>query len=140
MIYIFSGLGPRGAVFARRRARYDEFRGFPTVRRKRAMTTSKGYNPFTTAQAEFDRVAARIELDAGARQLLRNPLREYHFQIPVRMDDGATRVFQGYRVQHNDARGPCKGGIRFHPQETADMVRALSMWMTWKCAVADLPL
>ncbi|MCP4571569.1 MAG: Glu/Leu/Phe/Val dehydrogenase [bacterium] len=104
------------------------------------MSTSKGYNPFTIAQAEFDRVAGRIELDEGARQLLRNPLREYHFQIPVRMDDGSVKVFRGYRVQHNDARGPCKGGIRFHPQETADTVRALSMWMTWKCAVADVPL
>jgi glutamate dehydrogenase (NAD(P)+) len=67
-------------------------------------------------------------------------LREYHFSIPVRMDDGHVRVFQGYRIQHNDARGPCKGGIRFHPQETADSVRALAMWMTWKCAVADIPL
>jgi len=104
------------------------------------MTNSKGYNPFATAQSEFDRVASRIELDAGARELLRNPIREYHFSIPVRMDDGQVKVFRGYRVQHNDARGPCKGGIRFHPQETADTVRALAMWMTWKCAVADIPL
>jgi glutamate dehydrogenase (NAD(P)+) len=104
------------------------------------MSASPGYNPFLTAQAEFDRVASRIELDQSARDLLRNPIREYHFQIPVRMDDGHVRVFQGYRVQHNDARGPCKGGIRFHPQETADTVRALAMWMTWKCAVADIPL
>ena len=104
------------------------------------MSTSKGYNPFATAQAEFDRVAAKIELDEAARQLLRSPLREFHFQIPVRMDDGRMEIFQGYRIQHNDARGPCKGGIRFHPQETADTVRALSMWMTWKCAVADIPL
>ena len=104
------------------------------------MTTSKGYNPFETAQAEFDRVAARIELDAAACEFLRNPVREYHFNIPVRMDDGQVKVFRGYRVQHNDARGPCKGGIRFHPQETADTVRALAMWMTWKCAVADIPL
>jgi len=104
------------------------------------MSTSKGYNPFATAQAEFDRVAARIELDAGARALLRTPMREYHFSIPVRMDDGHVQVFQGFRVQHNDARGPCKGGIRFHPQETIDTVRALAMWMTWKCAVADIPL
>jgi glutamate dehydrogenase (NAD(P)+) len=67
-------------------------------------------------------------------------LREFHFSIPVRMDDGTVKVFQGFRVQHNDARGPGKGGIRFHPQETIDTVRALSMWMTWKCAVADIPL
>ena len=67
-------------------------------------------------------------------------MREYAFAIPVRMDDGTTKVFRGFRVQHNDARGPCKGGIRFHPQETMDTVRALAMWMTWKCAVVDLPL
>ena len=104
------------------------------------MTTSKGYNAYATAQAEFDRIAALIDLDDGARALLRRPMREYHFSIPVRMDDGRVQVFRGFRVQHNDARGPCKGGIRFHPQETADTVRALAMWMTWKCAVADLPL
>jgi glutamate dehydrogenase (NAD(P)+) len=104
------------------------------------MTTSKGYNAYLTAQGEFDRVAAKIDLEPAARQLLRQPLREYHFGIPVRMDNGRVEVFRGYRVQHNDARGPCKGGIRFHPQETVDTVRALAMWMTWKCAVADLPL
>ena len=104
------------------------------------MTTSKGYNAYATAQAEFDRIAALIDLDDGARALLRRPMREYHFSIPVRMDDGQVQVFRGFRVQHNDARGPCKGGIRFHPQETADTVRALAKWMTWKCAVADLPL
>lgn len=67
-------------------------------------------------------------------------MREYTFTIPVRMDDGTMKVFRGFRVQHNDSRGPCKGGIRFHPQETIDTVRALSMWMTWKCAVVDIPL
>ncbi|HEY9075244.1 MAG TPA: Glu/Leu/Phe/Val dehydrogenase [Anaerolineaceae bacterium] len=67
-------------------------------------------------------------------------MREYHFRIPVRMDDGTIRLFEGFRVQHNDARGPNKGGIRFHPAETVDTVRALAMWMTWKCAVADIPL
>ncbi|MGD9548746.1 MAG: Glu/Leu/Phe/Val dehydrogenase [Candidatus Krumholzibacteriia bacterium] len=104
------------------------------------MSGNKGYNPFAMAQAEFDRVAKTIGLDPGAVELLRNPMREYHFSIPVRMDDGETKVFRGFRVQHNDARGPSKGGIRFHPQETIDTVRALAMWMTWKCAVADLPL
>ncbi|MGM0510013.1 MAG: Glu/Leu/Phe/Val family dehydrogenase, partial [Thermoplasmatota archaeon] len=69
-----------------------------------------------------------------------NPIREYHFNIPVKMDDGSTKVFEGFRVQHNDARGPCKGGIRFHPQETISTVRALAMWMTWKTAVANIPL
>ena len=100
----------------------------------------EGYNPFKMAQQQFDRIADNLNLDEPTRELLRNPLREYHFSIPVKMDDGSKRVFRGFRVQHNDARGPCKGGIRFHPQETADTVRALSMWMTWKCAVADIPL
>ena len=104
------------------------------------MSANAAFNPFAVAQQEFDRIADLIGLDAGARELLRHPIREYHFQIPVRMDDGQVKVFAGYRIQHNDARGPCKGGIRFHPQETVDTVRALSMWMTWKCAVADLPL
>lgn len=102
--------------------------------------SAQGYNAFETAQRQFDKVADYLELESGARMLLRNPLREYHFSIPVRMDDGAVQVFKGFRVQHNDARGPGKGGIRFHPQETADTVKALSMWMTWKCAVVDIPL
>jgi glutamate dehydrogenase (NAD(P)+) len=100
----------------------------------------EGYNPFKMAQKQFDRIADVLDLDDAARELLRNPLREYHFSIPVKMDDGSIKIFKGFRVQHNDARGPCKGGIRFHPQETIDTVRALSMWMTWKCAVADIPL
>jgi glutamate dehydrogenase (NAD(P)+) len=100
----------------------------------------KGFNPFEMAQKQFDAVAGLLELDQPTCDLLRQPLREYHFGIPVRMDDGRVRVFRGFRCQHNDARGPCKGGIRFHPQETIDTVRALSMWMTWKCAVVDIPL
>jgi len=92
------------------------------------------------AQTQFDGVADILELDKATRELLRNPLREYQFSIPVRMDDGAVQVFRGFRVQHNDSRGPCKGGIRFHPMETIDTVRALAMWMTWKCAVVDIPL
>ncbi len=99
-----------------------------------------GFNAFKMAQKQFDRIADKLELDEGTRDLLRNPLREYHFQIPVKMDDGSTEVFQGFRIQHNDARGPAKGGIRFHPQETVHTVKALSMWMTWKTAVADIPL
>jgi len=98
------------------------------------------FNPFEMAQQQFDKAADVLELDQPTRELLRNPLREYHFSIPVRMDDGKFRVFRGFRVQHNDARGPHKGGIRFHPQETIDTVKALSMWMTWKCAVVDIPL
>jgi glutamate dehydrogenase len=103
------------------------------------MSTST-FNPFTMAQQRFDKVADLLDLDAATRALLREALREYAFGIPVKMDDGTTRVFRGFRVQHNDARGPCKGGIRFHPQETLDTVRALAMWMTWKCAVVDIPL
>jgi len=110
----------------------------------RSVTTprrsSKPFNSFQIAQAQFDKVAEYLGLDQATKDLLRYPLREYQFAIPVRMDDGKARVFRGFRVQHNDARGPGKGGIRFHPQETIDTVRALSMWMTWKCAVVDIPL
>ena len=102
--------------------------------------SGKSYNPFEMAQAQFDKIADDLKLDEGTRDLLRTPLREHHFSIPVKMDDGTTKVFRGFRCQHNDARGPNKGGIRFHPHETADTVRALSMWMTWKCAVVDIPL
>jgi glutamate dehydrogenase len=104
------------------------------------MAVKGSYNPYEMARSQFDRVADLIGLDSATRDLLRTPMREYHFLIPVRMDDGAVKVFQGFRVQHNDARGPAKGGIRFHPQETIDTVRALSMWMTWKCAAVDIPL
>lgn len=97
-------------------------------------------NAFEMAQAQFDHVAEMLQLDPQVSELLRWPMREYHFRIPVRMDDGNIRTFQGFRVQHNDARGPNKGGIRFHPAETVDTVRALATWMTWKCAVADIPL
>jgi glutamate dehydrogenase len=101
---------------------------------------STEYNPFVTAQAQFDKVAEMLDLDQGMRTFLRNTLREHHFLIPVHMDNGKVEVFKGFRVLHNDARGPGKGGIRFHPQETIDTVRALSMWMTWKCSVVDIPL
>ena len=101
---------------------------------------TKPFNAFDVAQAQFDSVADLLHLDQAARDLLRFPLREYSFAIPVRMDDGSVQVFRGFRVQHNDAKGPCKGGIRFHPLETLDTVRALAMWMTWKCAVVDIPL
>ena len=102
--------------------------------------TDSSYNPYQNAQAQFDRVAEMIGLDSATRQFLRQPMKEYHFTIPVHMDDGSTKIFNGYRIQHNDARGPAKGGIRFHPQETIDTIRALSMWMTWKCAAVDIPL
>lgn len=102
--------------------------------------SDSSFNPFKMAQQQFDAIAEKLELDQPTRDLLRNIDREYHFNIPIRMDDGSYKVFRGYRCQHNDARGPSKGGIRFHPQETIDTVRALSMWMTWKTAVVDIPL
>ena len=97
-------------------------------------------NAFDMAQAQFDNVAQQLSLEDGVASVLRWPMREFRFQIPVRLDDGSIHVYFGYRVQHNDARGPAKGGIRFHPAETMDTIRALAMWMTWKCAVADIPL
>ena len=102
--------------------------------------SDKSFNPFKMAQQQFDAVADKLNLDKATRDLLRNPMREYHFTIPVKMDDGTVRIFQGFRVQHNDSRGPAKGGIRFHPEETVDTVRALATWMTWKTAVVDIPL
>jgi len=97
-------------------------------------------NAFQIAQKQFDGVAEVMNLDQGVREVLRWPAREFTFRIPVRMENGNLQVFTGFRIQHNDARGPNKGGIRFHPDETIDTVRALSMWMTWKCAVVDIPL
>jgi glutamate dehydrogenase (NAD(P)+) len=101
---------------------------------------TKSFNAFEMAQAQFDHTADQLGLDQATRDLLRFPLREYSISIPIRMDNGSFQVFRGFRVQHNDARGPAKGGIRFHPMETLDTVRALSMWMTWKCGVVDIPL
>ena len=97
-------------------------------------------NPFEIAQRQLDDAAAIMKLDPAIHELLRWPLRELHVTLPVRMDDGATKVFHGFRIQYNDARGPTKGGIRYHVAETADTVRALAAWMTWKTAVMDLPL
>lgn len=97
-------------------------------------------SPLGAAHAQFDWAAARLGLGSATRALLRDPLRVFEFLIPIRMDDGTRRVFRGVRVQHNDARGPAKGGIRFSPTGTVDDVRALAMAMTWKTAIADLPL
>ena len=102
--------------------------------------STEAFNPFNMAQTQFDAIAEKLGLDQATRDFLRTPDREFHFNIPVRMDDGTYKVFKGFRVQHSDARGPAKGGIRFHPQETVDTVRALAMWMTWKTAVVDIPL
>ena len=101
---------------------------------------SEKINPFKMAQQQFDEVAEQMGLEQAVRDMLRWPMREFKFQLPVRMDDGTIKVFFGFRVQHNDARGPAKGGIRFAANETVDTVRALATWMTWKCAVAEIPL
>jgi glutamate dehydrogenase (NAD(P)+) len=97
-------------------------------------------NAFEIAQRQIDACARILHLEPNVHQVLRQPLRELHVSLPVRMDDGSIRVFPGFRVQYNDALGPTKGGIRFHPEETIDAVRALAAWMTWKCACVDLPL
>ncbi|MGH9555869.1 MAG: Glu/Leu/Phe/Val family dehydrogenase [Terriglobales bacterium] len=96
-------------------------------------------NPFRIAMRQFDTAADRMNLDPGLREILRRPRRALTLSLPVKMDDGSIRVFEGYRVQHNTARGPCKGGIRYHPNVTYDEVQALASWMTWKCATVGLP-
>jgi glutamate dehydrogenase (NAD(P)+) len=101
---------------------------------------SDEHNPFAIAQAQLDEAAKVLELDPAVHELLRWPLRELHVTLPVKMDDGTVKIFHGFRVQYNDARGPTKGGIRYHPDETIDTVRALAAWMTWKTAVVDIPL
>jgi len=99
-----------------------------------------GFNPFTMAQSQFHKVADLLDLDSGTRDFLQYPQREYEFSLPIRRDDDQIAVYRGFRVQHNNARGPAKGGIRFHPEETIDTIRALAMWSTWKCAVVNIPL
>ena len=96
-------------------------------------------NPFNISQTQFDLAADKLKLDNGLRAILSHPKRQLTVSIPTQMDDGSVRVFQGYRVQHNVARGPAKGGIRYHPSVTLDEVRALAAWMTWKTAVVNLP-
>src|ERR1700691_4268437 len=97
------------------------------------------FNPLLSAEARFDEAAARLGLDEGMQKILRSPARELTVNIPVPLDDGRLEVFTGYRVQHSIARGPCKGGIRYAPDVTLDEVRALASWMTWKCAVVNIP-
>jgi glutamate dehydrogenase (NAD(P)+) len=96
-------------------------------------------NPFEIALKQLDEAANLINLESGMRDVLANPKRVLTVSLPVKMDNGKIRVFTGFRSQHNDARGPFKGGIRYHPQVTVEEVKALSMWMTWKCAIADIP-
>lgn len=101
---------------------------------------TEAYNPFAVAQAQIDKACKTLGLDEATNQLLREPQRQYIFTLPVRMDNGKFQVFQAYRIQYNTARGPAKGGIRWHPEETVDTVRALACWMTWKTSVVDIPL
>ncbi len=107
------------------------------------LETEKGspgaINPFEVALKQLDEAAKIINLDKGLQQVLANPKRILTVSLPIKMDNGEIQVFTGFRSQHNDARGPYKGGIRYHPQVTVDEVKALSMWMTWKCAIADIP-
>ena len=104
------------------------------------MTRTKNQiSPYQLACEQLDHVAEVMDLDPDMYELLRYPKRELTVHFPVQLDDGHIRVFTGYRVQHNIARGPAKGGIRYHPEVTLDEVKALAMWMTWKCAVVGLP-
>jgi len=111
----------------------------PSPRPASASSSVEDLNPFHFARRQFERAADHLGLDAGTREVLGNPKRQLVVSIPVKMDDGTIRVFQGYRVQHSISRGPSKGGIRYHPGVTLDEVKALAMWMTWKCAVVNIP-
>ncbi|RLE36753.1 glutamate dehydrogenase [Candidatus Acetothermia bacterium] len=103
------------------------------------MTDRPTLNPFEISQRQLDKAAEKLDLDPQVHALLREPMRTLEVHFPVRMDDGTTRTFTGFRVQYNDALGPTKGGLRFHPDETIDTVKALAAWMTWKCAVVGIP-
>jgi glutamate dehydrogenase/leucine dehydrogenase len=96
-------------------------------------------NPFRIAMHQFDTAAEKLNLDAGLREVLRSPRRALTLSLPIKMDDGTIKVFQAFRVQHSNARGPCKGGIRYHPNVSFDEVQALASWMTWKCATVNIP-
>jgi len=102
--------------------------------------TAEPFNPFAIAQQQIDHAAEKLELDQATNELLRWPMKEIKATLPVKMDDGSTRIFHAFRIQYNTARGPAKGGVRWHPLETMDTVRALAAWMTWKTSVVDLPL
>ncbi|HUQ30563.1 MAG TPA: Glu/Leu/Phe/Val dehydrogenase [Pyrinomonadaceae bacterium] len=104
-----------------------------------AATAQEELNPFMIAKQQFDRAADYLELEDSMRRVLKHAKRQLVVSIPVKMDNGEVQVFEGYRVQHNIARGPAKGGIRYHPQVTLDEVKALASWMTWKCATVGIP-
>jgi glutamate dehydrogenase (NAD(P)+) len=104
-----------------------------------AVAVNSQLNPLENAERQFEEAATRLKLDAGVKDMLKKPRRATIQWLPVMMDDGTIRMFEGFRVQHNIARGPAKGGIRFHPDVSLEEVSALASWMTWKCAVADIP-
>src|SRR5437879_9149118 len=104
-----------------------------------AVAPREELNPFEIAKQQFDRAADYLELEQSLRNVLRSAKRQLIVSIPVRMDGGETKVFEGYRVQHNIARGPAKGGIRYHPNVTLDEVKAMASWMTWKAAHVNIP-
>ena len=111
----------------------------PKVNEKPGAAVPEELNPFIIAQRQFEMAAEHLKLDPRLREILKHPKRQLIVSIPTRMDDGTYRVFEGYRVQHSIARGPAKGGIRYHPQVTLDEVKALASWMTWKCATVGIP-
>ena len=100
----------------------------------------ESYNSFRVAQQQVKEAARLLHLDQPTIDLLQWPQREFSFSLHAKLDSGKTRIYHAYRIQYNYARGPAKGGIRFHPDETIDTIRALASWMTWKTAVVDLPL
>jgi glutamate dehydrogenase (NAD(P)+) len=101
--------------------------------------STEDLNPFRIALRQFDTAAEKLNLNEGLREVLRSPRRALTLSLPIKKDDGTIKVFQGFRVQHNNSRGPCKGGIRYHPNVSFDEVQALASWMTWKCATVNIP-
>jgi len=102
-------------------------------------TITEDLNPFRIAMQQFDTAATKLKLENGMREVLRSPRRALSLHLPIKMDNGNVKVFEGFRVQHNNSRGPCKGGIRYHPNVSFDEVQALASWMTWKCATVNIP-
>src|SRR5689334_19200886 len=140
--------------FAPARSRSPEFSDLTAKRSRRAAAAvaslevvmpaeganiQKELNPLANAERQFDEAASRLNLSEGLREVIRRPRRATIVSLPVQMDDGSLKVFTGYRVQHSIVRGPAKGGIRFHPDVTLEEVQALAAWMTWKCAVVNIP-
>lgn len=109
------------------------------VTAKPIATITEDLNPFRIAMQQFDTAAQKLKLEEGMREFLRAPRRALSLHLPIKMDDRALKVFEGFRVQHNNSRGPCKGGIRYHPNVSFDEVQALASWMTWKCATVNIP-